>query len=40
MLEAREMMPGACLLVEMMVKASYRWSGHDFGLGGEEFGSG
>ena len=22
------------------VKASYRWSGYDFGLGGEEFGSG
>ena len=27
-------------LVLRWVKASYRWSGYDFGLGGEEFGSG
>ena len=31
---------GPRLAAPRWVKASYRWSGHDFGLGGEEFGSG
>ena len=32
-------LPGHMLSL-LWVKASYRWSGYDFGLGGEEFGSG
>ena len=31
---------GPRLAAPRWVKASYRWSGYDFGLGGEEFGSG
>jgi len=31
---------GPRLAAPRWVKASYRWRGYDFGLGGEEFGSG
>jgi hypothetical protein len=31
---------GPRLAASRWVKASFRWSGYDFGLGGEEFGSG
>jgi len=31
---------GPRLAAPRWVKESYRWSGYDFGLGGEEFGSG
>jgi hypothetical protein len=31
---------GPRLAAPRRVKASHRWSGYDFGLGGEEFGSG
>ena len=31
---------GPRLAAPRWVKASYRWSGYDFGIGGEEFGSG
>jgi len=31
---------GPRLAAPRWMKASYRWSGYDFGLGGEEFGSG